>query len=231
MLEIIKKTIEYQEFGLNALTISAVATILFTFLQAYGICKQAKEIRDKESGEAIASVFFFYNFFYFFIFFVFGIMENSLAIVINGALCFFYLPILYGLKKYKKFSKKDITLIILMLIASSSVFFYPHKDQILFSFSFISLFVIAKQFKEFIKEKSLGAFSLKYLQMFFITSIFWCIYFAATGQWLLEITCVIGTMLYALILILQRKWKLEERMAPLAFYVLWKARRNRQDKK
>lgn len=224
MLELIQKTIEYREFGLNALTTSAVATILFTFLQAYGICKQAKEIKEKKSGEAITSIFFFYNFFYFFIFFVFGIIENSLAIIINGTLCFFYLPILFGLKKYKKFSKLDIILIFLMLIASSSIFFYPHKEQILFAFSFISLFVIIKQFREFIRERSLGAFSLKYLQMFFITSIFWCIYFAATGQWLLEITCVIGTLLYALVLIIQKKWTIEKRAAALTFRILREAR-------
>lgn len=227
MLEILKNTVEYKEFGFNTLTVAAIMTILFSFLQAYGIYKQGKEIWQKKSGEAIASVFFFYNFFYFFIFLIFGLMENKLAVIINGSLCFFYIPVLLGLKKYKKFSSLDRLMIILMLIASSSIFFYPRKDQLLFAFSLISLIVIIKQFREFIKERQLGAFSKKYLQMFFVTGIFWCIYFAAIGQWLLEITCVIGTILYALILILQRRWEMEERMAPLTFYVLWKARRKR----
>jgi len=231
MLELIRETIEYKEFGLNALTISAIATILFTFLRAYGVCEQAKEIYKNKSGEAIDTVFYFYNFFYYFIFFVLGIKENSLAIIINGSLSFIHIPVLLGLIKYKSFKKLDIIFILLMLIASSSVFYYPHKDQILFAFSCISLIVIIKQSKEFLRKRSLGNFSLKYLQVFFVTNLFWCIFFAATGQWLLEVACVIGTILYALILILQRKWKseerklkFEERIAPLSFHVIREAR-------
>ena len=222
IIGIFKETLEYKNLGLNALTISAIATIIFSLLQAYGILKQGKEIRQKKSGESIAPIFFVYNFLYFFIFFIYGLYENSIAIILNGALSFLYLPILVGLNKYKGFTKKEILLSLSMLPIVPAMFIYPEKNQLLFFFSGLSIIVVIRQFKELLRKKDLGALSLKYIWMFFITSIFWCMYFMATKKWLLEIPCLTGTMLYALILVMQRRWKIEERLAPLTFYALWR---------
>ena len=205
IISIIEETLEYKNLGLNALTISAIATILFTLLQSYGILKQGKEIRQKKSGESITPIFFVYNFFYFFIFFIYGLYENSIAMTLNGALSFLYLPILAGLKKYKGFSKKEIFLSLIMFLIVPAMFIYPERNHLLFFFSGISIIVVLKQFRELLKEGTFGALSIKYIWMFFVTSIFWCIYFAATEKWLLEIPCIIGTSLYAFVLILEKK--------------------------
>ncbi|MFZ4632381.1 MAG: hypothetical protein ACOYL8_04255 [Patescibacteria group bacterium] len=225
IIEIFKNVVEYKNFGLNALTISAIATILFSILQAYGILKQNQAIREKESGESISTLFFFYNFFYFFIFFIYGISEKSLAMSINGALSFLYIPILSALRRFKGFTKGEVITALLMSLVVPAVIIYEEKHQLLFLFSCFSVVAIVKQFKEISKEVGFGALSVKYIWMFFITSIFWCIYFAATNNWLLEIPCVIGTTLYAAALILEKTWREQERLAPLSFKIFKKLRK------
>ena len=117
LFDLFKRTVEYKEFGFNALTISASATIIFSLLQAYGIFGQSQKIWRNKSGEALSGTFFFYNFFYFLIFFIYGISEKSVAMSFNGALCFLYIPILIGLKKYKGFTKiEKITASLMSLI-------------------------------------------------------------------------------------------------------------------
>jgi uncharacterized protein with PQ loop repeat len=207
---IIQSTVEYKNFGFNALTISAIATIIFSLLQGYGIWKQSQEIWRKESGEAIAATFFFYNFFFFVIFLIYGLEEKSLAITLNGALSFFYLPILLGLKKFKGFTRGEIISAILMLPIIPAIIICPEKNLVLFVFSSISVIVIVKQFKEIMKDRDLGALSTKYIWMFLVTSIFWFIYYVTTKKWLLEIPCAIGTLLYGLVLILDKKFRFEK---------------------
>ncbi len=203
----VEGTVEGKEFGWNTITIVALATIFFSFLQGYGIIRQSKEIWRRESGESITPAFFFYNFIYFLTFFVYGIEEKYIAITFNGALCFFYIPILLGLKKFKKFSRLDKILILSMTPMIPLIFIYPDKSHLLFAFSLISLVVIILQFKVILETRKFGAFSVQYLWMFFITSVFWSIYYMATKNWLLEIPCVAGVSLYCLVLILEKKWR------------------------
>jgi uncharacterized protein with PQ loop repeat len=204
IFELFKNAIEYKEFGLNALTISASATILFSLLQGYGILGQSNKIWKTKSGEALSGTFFFYNFFYFLIFLIYGINQKSIAMSFNGALCFLYIPILIGLRKYKGFSKGEKITAGFMSLIVPAMILYSQKHQLLFLFSLIAIVAIVNQFKEIFKTGDFGALSRKYIWMFFITSIFWSIYFAATENWLLEIPCVTGTVLYCLALIFEK---------------------------
>ena len=62
MIEILEKTIEYKNFGLNALTISAIATIIFSLISGYGVGRQAWKIWSEKSGKSVSPIFFAYNF-------------------------------------------------------------------------------------------------------------------------------------------------------------------------
>lgn len=204
MMELFRNTLEYKDFGFNALTVSAIGTILFSLLQGYGILGQSHKIWRAKSGEAISSTFFFYNFFYFLIFLIYGIDEKSVAMSFNGALCFLYIPILVGLRKFKGFTKTEIISALLMFLIVPAMLFYQQKHQLLFLFSLVAIIAIVNQFKEIFRSGKFGILSIKYVWMFFVTSIFWCIYYAATKNWLLEIPCVTGTVLYSLVLILEK---------------------------
>ncbi len=199
-------TVEYQNFGLNALTISAIATIIFSFIKGCGIVAQGTKIWKDKTGKSISPVFFFYNFFYFLLFLTYGIEEKSIAIIVSGLLCLLYLPIIIGLKKYRGFSKKEIGLIaIISLIIPASFIF--SKSQTIFIFSIAAILAIFTQVKEVWSTKNFGAFSVRYLQTFLVATLFWGIYYATTKNWLLGALNNAEIILLTTALILEKKWR------------------------
>lgn len=212
-ISIFQDTVEYKNFGPNFLTGSAIATIIFSFVKGYGITRQGMDIWKEKSGESISPIFFFYNLFFFFIFFIYGIEgndaeEKSIAITCNGSLFLFYIPILIGLKKYRGFSLKEIFAAIIMSLVIPAVFFFD-KRQVVFAFSILAVVAVTAQFKEIWKTKKFGAFSLEYMQTFFVTSIFWDVYYAVTKNWLLLTLNIAETIAFGIALILERKWRIK----------------------
>lgn len=205
MIEIIK-TIEYQNFGFNALTIAAGATIIFSLIKGYGIISQGLKIWKNKSGENVSAIFFFYNFFFFLLFLNYGIEEKSLAITVSGALSILYLPILFGLKKYRGFSKKEIYFAILMSFIFLLSFLFD-KSHMILVFSIIATMAIFSQIKEIWKEKKFGAFSVRYLQTFLAATLFWGIYYVMTQNWLLSILNAVEIVLFTTALILEKRWR------------------------
>ena len=206
MIEILEKTIEYKNFGLNALTISAIATIIFSLISGYGVGRQAWKIWSEKSGKSVSPIFFAYNFFYFLIFFVYGFEEKSLAIIISGSLCLLYLPILFGLKKFRGFTFSDITMMLAMATVIPLLFFFD-KEKIVSLFSLAAVIAIISQIKEIWKKKDFGAFSIVYLYTLLINSVFWCIYYTATKSWFLDSLSIAEGLFISASLIINRKWK------------------------
>lgn len=202
----ITNTVEYQNFGLNALTISAIATIIFSFIKGYGVIAQGIEIWKHESGENISPIFFCYNFFYFLLFLTYGIEEKSIAIICSGSLCLLYLPIILGLKKYRGFYKKELYFIAFMSLIIPASFFFD-KSQLIFIFSAAAAVAIFSQAKEVLKEKKFGALSVRYLQTFLAATIFWGIYYLMTRNWLLSTLNFTEIIILTTALILERKWR------------------------
>jgi len=212
IINIFQNTVEYKNFGLNWLTASAIATIIFSFVKGYGIAKQKKEIWKNKTGESVSPIFFFYNLFFFSIFFLYGVEEKSIAITCNGSLFLFYIPILIGLKKYKGFSLREIFGAIIMSLVIPAVFFFD-KRQVVFAFSLVAVMAIAAQFREIWKTKSFGAFRLEYMQTFFVTSIFWDVYYAMTKNWQLLALNIAETIAFGIALILEKKWRKPKRLS------------------
>jgi len=213
MKVILQKMVEFQNFGLNALTISAAVTIFFSLVKGYGVFRQGKEVWEKRSGENVSPIFFSYNFLYFLIFLVFGLQEMSLAIIANGSLCLFYLPILVGLKKFRGFSKKELGMITLMSLVIPAIFLFE-KERVVFAFSICGGIAIFIQGKEIIKERSFGAFSIRYLQTFFAASLFWGIYYACTNNYWLGFLNGCEVIILGIALALERHWRRQKAKRP-----------------
>lgn len=211
MLEILKNSIEYQNFGLNALSISAIATICFSIMQGYGAIAQNNKIWREKSGETIKILFFVYNFWYFFSFFIYGIAQNSIAITFNGAIGFLYIPILIGLHKFKGFSRKEVILSLLGFLVVPAMIFIPQKNYVLLVIVILICPITIEQFIEFIRNRGLGAFSIKYVIIFFSTSAFWLIYSIAILKWPLIILNAGTTTIYLVVIYLNYKFEKQRR--------------------
>jgi uncharacterized protein with PQ loop repeat len=207
MFDILKNCVEYQNFGFNTLTISALATIFFSFFQGYGAIAQSKKIWHEESGETITVLFFVSNFWYFMSFFIYGIYQDSIAITLNGAVGFLYIPILMGLKKFKGFAISETIFSLLGFLVIPAMILVGQKNIVLTAMILMVAPFTIIQFYEFIKSRSLGAFSIKYVIIFFTTSAFWLIYSIAILKWPLIILNGATTTIYLVVIFLNHKFK------------------------
>lgn len=210
---ILEKMVEVQNFGFNALTISAAATIFFSLIKGYGVVKQGKAIWKERSGENVSPIFFSYNLLFFLIFLIFGFQERSLAIIVNGSLCLLYLPILIGLKKFRGFSRKEFGAMALLTIVVPAVFLFE-KEQVVFAFSVCGGLAIFIQGKEIITKKSFGNFSRHYLQTFFIASLFWGGYYACTKKYWLGFLNGAEVLILGSALFLEWFWRRQKTKRP-----------------
>src|SRR3989344_8841053 len=102
MEEVLRETLEIQNWGYNLLTLSFIATVFFTVLQAWGLWKQNRKIRRERSGTSVSVISFGYFGSYFFALLAYGVHLKSIAIVFNGLLGCLYIATLVEVWKDRK---------------------------------------------------------------------------------------------------------------------------------
>jgi uncharacterized protein with PQ loop repeat len=208
-MNLFQNFIEYKNWGMNALTVSALGTVLFTILQAFGAYDQSKKIWSTKSGESVSLQLFAYNCAYFFCFFIYGMFKSSLAMIFNGLLFLIFMPVMIGLWKYKKTSllKKICSASYLLLIPLMIIL--PQKDLIVtLGLLGIAVFLIS-QLREIIKARSFGKFSIKFVLIFMSTNMFWLVYAITVKNLPLELFNAFGIILYSSALFLYFKFEVK----------------------
>ena len=178
MSEILKSTVEYQNWGYNALTFSAIGTFLFTFLQMWSFGQQAKLVWVSRSGESVSVKMFSYWFFYWIAFSLYGVAGKSIAIAFNGLMFLATAPILLGLYKFKGFTRWEKISFSVFSLIPALMFYCPkaQKPTLLLVLLMGVLFSITLQPYEIWQKKSAGSVEPKLLVVFALTSIFWFAY-------------------------------------------------------
>jgi uncharacterized protein with PQ loop repeat len=201
---------EYQAWGYNGLTFGFLATVIFTILQAYGLTMQGKIIWDEGKAESLSGLFFAYSLFYFFTALIYGICSNSLALVLNGLLGFFCLPIVLGIYKFEYSSgleKICAGLCCLMLPAMYWIEDLNNKDWFFLVLLFGILAFMLLQIKKMYDAKQRGALKLLYLIIFILTAMFWLYYSIEIGNQPIQIFSVLALILYCPIIWMYIKFK------------------------
>jgi len=209
-MDLLKQTIEYQNWGSNAATFSFLATIFFTILQGWALFEQNKTIRKKRSGESISIIFFIYSFCYFSTFLVYGTTKMSITMAFNGLLMIPYIPILIALCRFKGFLKSDWILLILfstMILIVQFLKNSPIQDIFVLAGLFGLLIPAIFQIKEMIKTKSPGSVEPKFIVSFMLAGIFWFIYGLTSGNWIFVVFNPVSFSILIFILFLYLKYK------------------------
>src|SRR3989339_685777 len=157
-----KELVEVQNFGFNAITISAIIIVIFSILESWGIYKQNKKIWDKKSGESVSVAWFI-----FFSDFVYCIFSKEAAIIINGLASLFVVPIVVGLWRFKGFSKIDFFVFLLCVLGFVVMLIFPFKKIMFLLFSFGSILALIAQLVEMHKTKAVGVIEIKLIQVYF----------------------------------------------------------------
>jgi uncharacterized protein with PQ loop repeat len=200
--------IEFQNWGLNALTVGAIGTIIFTFVETWGLWQQNKTIWKFESGQSISIVYFAYATGVFMSVLIYGIAEHSLAMIINGFfLTLFHLPILIGLWKFESFSTWDKRICVGIIAYMILMSLVPFKDILFMIFSFTNVLFTCTQPWKIWREKDAGAVEIKLIFTYLANTFFWIAYAYTIHDWVLQIICPCYFVLSALIIVLWFKYR------------------------
>lgn len=210
IIEVLKKTPEYQSFGMNALTMSAIGATVFTFLQGWGLWKQGRSIWDKRSGKSISVIFIAYSMFYFLAFCFYGAQRSSITMTFNGLLFLIHIPIMLGLLEFKGFTRFEWALICIFAVGMPTGIFVLQRDAreiFLMILLFGILATLVRQTYEVYKAKVPGALEPKYLYVFLFTNVFWFTYAFTIGNWPLMVFNPCAFVLLGVNLVLYYRYK------------------------
>lgn len=184
----LQNLVEVQSFGLNAITISAIATAIFALVTVWGLSKQNKLIWKNKSGESIAVPWFICAAFNFYSMLIYGLVTASGALIFNGFLAgLFYIPVLIGLRKFKGFSQKDNVIFFTFALALLVMIFLPIKGEMYLFFSLSTTATLAMQPWEIRKQKSSGVVDIRLILIYFIATSFWAVYSYLLKNWRMEV--------------------------------------------
>jgi uncharacterized protein with PQ loop repeat len=203
VIHFFKNTVEWQGWGYNALTISFIATAVFTVLEGWGFWMQNLSIWRNKSGESISVVLFIYFGCLFISVIAYGYNIKSMAAIFNGMLGFLHLPILFGLWRYKGYTKLEIGCLCAFPAMIPAMIFLPWKDLLMISMLFGSIIPLAMQLYEMWRAKSAGVVDARFLGVLIISTAFWVVYAFAIQNWVMEVIYPLTLAILVLIFLLR----------------------------
>jgi len=205
--DFIQNSVEWNGWGWNSLTISFFATLMFTIIQALGLSKQFYTIYRSASGVSVSAPFFAYFFYAMVSCFFYGIFSQSIALVCNGTLGIFYFLVLFGLWKYKGFTKIEMTLLFLFSLMVVFMIIFPWKDTLFLIFTAGGLVPMANQPIVMWRNKNAGVLDLGFVVVFSASVLFWLIYGLAIKNLALMIINPIALIIMFITILLWLKYK------------------------
>lgn len=173
---------EVTEWGFNAATIGFIGTVVFGILGLFSMWSQSRRIWRLKSGVSVPVSTFMYLSASFFSGVIYGIPSARAALVLHGAtrvpLC---LTILYGLKKFRGFTKLEIIFGAFLVLTLFVMSLSAHKELFFLGFMVGLVLLSMVQPWEIWKNKSSGAADPAMLWVFVCSTFVWILYWWATG--------------------------------------------------
>lgn len=189
---------EIQNFGWNILTLSAVAVIVFTIWQAWGLWKQYRTIVELKSGQSVSVTKFASTTTFFLLSGLYGYYIGSVLIPFTSIiLTTMNLPVLYALKKYKGYTRKEKKWLMLFLITIPLMVIVPFKEVFYMAFAFARMVPFASQPLEMFREKKVGAVEIRLFWAYLTGALFWVTFYFAFGDPVLKTLSILNTSILA----------------------------------
>ncbi|MHB8903867.1 MAG: SemiSWEET family transporter [Patescibacteria group bacterium] len=205
--------VEIQNFGFNMLTITFLATLVFTVSQGVALIRQNKTIVKNRSGKSVNFIFFSYYGFSALAVIIYGLDRNSLALTINGFLGFIALAIIFNLLRFKPIKLKEKIVGFSSAIVLPLIIFVPQRDLLFLIFGSIIGVTVIAQIMEIWKNQSSGSVHPDQIIVSVISALFWLGYAIILNIWPMEIVNSIGLILWALLYF--SYWKFRVRLSPV----------------
>jgi len=207
LLDFIRNSLEWKNFGWNFLTTSFVITVILGTFQLWGLWKQHKTIKEKLSGKCVPVLLFSYGGCLLLSFLYYGFLIKSLAVIFLWPRILLIVVLLYDLFKFEGFSTRQKLLSISFCGIIVSTIVFPRKDIVLMFGMIGGLFPAIQQPVEMWRKRSRGSADIHYLITNLTSSLFWVIYWFAVKSAALAFLNLIGVLILSITAILWFKYK------------------------
>lgn len=176
MLDFLRSTAEWQQWGMNMLTFSSIGAIVLTLIQAWSFIRQARRIWSERSGESVSVKMFGYLLFYLISFVIYGIAMRKVTMIINGALFIVVIPIVLGLCKFKVITKGEQLCLLLFGFMPVWMAISGQKELLFFGMLVGLLAAFACPAYEIWRNKNAGSVEVRVVIASMFTNAFWTAY-------------------------------------------------------
>jgi len=209
---------EFQNFGMNLLTISFFTTLVFATLTSVALIKQMGRIKKRESGKSVSFIFYSYFGWSALAAVIYALDKRSLALAVNGLFVgIFALGVVRYLLKYKDISVREKVIgLIISPIIIPLVFFIKEKDTIFVIAGTIVLSSLFHQVYEVWHNKDPGSIHPAQSIISITASLFWIVYvflfnyYYSKLLWPLLVFNPVALILWIIFLVLYFKYKRKE---------------------
>ncbi len=172
----LENTIEYQMWGMNAVTIGFMGTCILTVVECAFAWPQIRRIWREESADALAPVMFIYSAGANLSSFIYGLSIGSLALIVGGMLVLTFIPIVYGIAKFSGLRPQHWVLITLIIAALTLMAATDYKAQFfLFGSTGAVASILSQPWKMF-RLKRVGVLQIPLVWVYAIGTSFWLVY-------------------------------------------------------
>jgi len=178
LLDVIKDTVEYQNWGWNMMAVSVIGTVVCSIMVAQGLWRQNKNIWSLRSGESLSVVWFAYFIGMFSSAILYGFHRHSAGIVFNCVvLLVMHIPIIVGLWRFKTWSLLEkIQASIYIFAMPIAMFLIPYKEVTFIIFSLGMIYSVSTQPWEMWRNKSVGVVDARFILYQIASVTFWAIF-------------------------------------------------------
>jgi len=188
MINFVINAIELQNWGLNAPTLIFIIIIGLTILQAYGLNRQSRKIRQYKKATAVSLPLFTYLSSLFTSLFIYGIYKDSLILCCQGLLAMPCGCIAFAIWIHKKMSNWNWLCFFIPLVMLLAVLTTRDKDSLMLTLLIGGLVALTIQFIETISKKDRGQIQPLFIFTFLLPYIFIAfLYGIVTENWIIEL--------------------------------------------
>lgn len=175
-MNFLRSTIEWQQWGMNILTVSSTGAIILALFQAWSFTRQGMAIWRERSGDSVSVKMFVYLLFYLISFVIYGISMKKITMIINGLLFIPVISIVAGLIRFKPFTRIERYCLPLFSTMPIAMFFAPYKQALFFCMLVGLLIAFSCPPLEIWRNKDAGVVEIRVVVASMVTNLFWTIY-------------------------------------------------------
>ena len=199
---------EIENFGWNVLTLSALAVICFTMWQAWGLWKQYRTMVHLKSGQSVSVIKFGSTATLFLLSGLYGYYIGSVLLPFTSAvLVTMHAPVLYALKQYKGYTRREMICLILFASTVPLMLMVPFKAVFYMTLAFARMVPFAGQPLEMFQEKNVGAIDIRLFWAYLVGAFFWVTFYFAFGDLVFKVLSTLNTSILVITVLLYYRYR------------------------